>query len=685
MKSLTSLSSSQPGYRADIDGLRAIAVLAVVAFHAGLPGFSGGFVGVDVFFVISGYLISGLLLNEVERTGRVDLLAFYARRVRRILPTLLVVVAATLLLALLVFPDDQKRVARSVTSVFFFFSNHYILGKAGGYFEPTTDLVPFLHTWSLAVEEQFYFVWPLLFLLLAHFFKGTVRQAGLIAVVALLTLLSLLGSIWLTSVDMPQAFYLMPSRAWEFGIGMLTLCYVRYGKPVPESLARVLGLLGLAGLARAVATYHELMTFPGTAALLPVISTALLLLSGTRPGTWVTRLLSSPPATAIGLLSYSWYLWHWPLMSLARIYDLGQRSLERDSLLGLLALGLAWLTFGLVENRFRQARGWLATKRSTVLTGFAASVLIVLVGQLVVLWSGYLDRHMGGAYHAKNDIPPLREFCHFEAKTYVDQPQLQNLPRCSLGGIRPEVVLWGDSHAGHLMPLLMRANQETSLRVMQRSQAACPPLLGAIPYENGRFNTACVDFNKKMHALIRGQAAQGAKGIVLAGRWLSYLYDPLQSTPAGKGVVPRILVDEGGHLETDSQKVLQVFERALNRTVGELVAQNLRVLLVAPVPQMPFRAPECLVRRSVSACSAPADRFREQRYPVMEVFGRLVARYPDRVRVADPAATICQGKLCSPMKNGIVLYSDDNHLTASAAERLYPYLGAHLQWLAGHS
>lgn len=679
-----SFPSGQSGYRADIDGLRAIAVLSVVAFHAGLPGFSGGFIGVDVFFVISGYLISGLLLNEVEQTGKVDLLAFYARRVRRILPMLLLVVATTLLLALLLFPDDQKRIGRSVTSVFFFFSNHYILNKSGTYFEPTTDLVPLLHTWSLAVEEQFYFVWPLLFLILARFLQEPARKAGLIGAVVLLSLLSLLGCVWLTGTNMPRAFYLMPSRAWEFGLGALALCYVRYGRTLPDGLAGMLGLAGLVGIAFAVGGYHEAMPFPGTAALLPVIATALLLLAGSRPNGWATRLLSSTPATTIGLLSYSWYLWHWPLMSLARIYDLGQRDLMRDSLLGLLALGLAWLTFGMVENRFRRAQGWFATKRSTVLAGLAVSVFIVLVGQLVVQWSGYQDRHMSGVYLARKDVPSLREACHFESWAIVDEQKLQYQPSCALGKGKTKVVLWGDSHADHLMPLLMAANQMDALHVLQRSQGACPPLLGVQPYESGRLNAGCADFNRKMYALTVAQAQKGAKGVILAGRWLSYVPDTRQAVHSSRDAF-RILVTDGGRAEADPKKVLQIFEQALQRTVDALVSQKLRVVLVAPIPQMPFRAPECLVRRSASDCGASADRFMKQKQAVMMVLTRVAASRPGWVRVADLSRELCRDGVCPALKEGTVLYSDDNHLTASASRHLYPVLRNELSWLAGRS
>ncbi|MDC7711140.1 acyltransferase family protein [Vogesella indigofera] len=671
-------------YRSDIDGLRALAVIAVVAYHAGIPGFSGGFVGVDVFFVISGYLISGLLLNEMEATGKVDLLAFYARRIRRILPMLLLVVATTLLLALLLFPDDQKRIGRSVTSVFFFFSNHYILNKAGDYFEPGTDLVPFLHTWSLAVEEQFYFVWPLLFLVFARFHTGAVRKITLICAVALLSLLSLLGSIWLTETNMPRAFYLMPTRAWEFGFGALALCYVRYGQALPEKLAGTLALVGLLGIAFAVGSYHESMLFPGIAALLPVIATVLLLLAGTYQNGWVTRLLSSSPATAIGLLSYSWYLWHWPLMSLVRIYDLGQRDMLRDSLLALLALGLAWLTFDTVENRFRRAQGWFTTNRSTVLTGLFLSVLIVLGGALVVKWSGYQDHHIGGVYLARKDIPPLRYACHFRPWTMVDEQKLQDQPPCTLGEGKLEVVLWGDSHADHLMPLLMVANQMDALHVLQRSQGACPPLLGAAPYSNGRLNTGCADFNKKMSALTLLNAQQGAKGVILAGRWLSYVPDTRQSVRSS-GEVSRILVADGEQANTDPQWVLQVFEQALQRTVDTLVAQQLRIIVMAPIPQMPFSAPTCLMRRSASDCGVPSAQFMQQKQAVMAVLSRVAGRHPSWVKVVDLSEALCSDWICPAFKEGHVLYSDDNHLTATASRSLYPVLRNELSWLAGRS
>ena len=326
-------STIRPPFRADIEGLRAVAILLVVAYHAGTPGFSGGYVGVDVFFVLSGYLISWLLVQEIERTGTVSLLSFYGRRARRLLPGLAVVLVVTMAASALIYaPYEHRFLANTAAATAGYFSNLYFARAAIDYHGPAAVINPFLHTWSLSVEEQFYLVWPWLVLFGSGvLWKRQDHRAGkfrLLLWMMIAAAASFALSLYLTSVRPTAAFFLSPTRAWEFAfgaIGFLLPVNVASAKlPVKmrDSYLSLInhrvgfaGWVGLAGIILAGIMFDSTTPFPGVAALLPTVSTVLVLRAA--KGSLISRFLSIRPLTEIGRLSYSWYLWHWPVLLLA--------------------------------------------------------------------------------------------------------------------------------------------------------------------------------------------------------------------------------------------------------------------------------------------------------------------------------------------------------------------------------
>jgi peptidoglycan/LPS O-acetylase OafA/YrhL len=336
------------GYRPDIDGLRAVAVLAVVFFHAKLPGFSGGFIGVDVFFVISGYLITGLIADDC-RNGRFTFANFYFRRIRRIVPALVCVYAAcTLLAALLMLPSDMAEFGRSLRSSAMFVSNHFFY-RLADYFGGQSDLKPLLHTWSLSIEEQFYLVWPAVFLLLIRWRNGWLHN-----VIAAVGGLSLAASVAMVGYHREAAFFLAPFRAWELLLGAwLALLPAR--PALSPRIAEMCASAGLLLILGSTLLLAEGDPFPGLLALPPCLGTALLIIAGTQPKpTLVTRWLSMRPAVAVGLVSYSLYLWHWPLLAFARYHvDRPLRWSETASLL-LASLLLSAATYRWVERPARR-------------------------------------------------------------------------------------------------------------------------------------------------------------------------------------------------------------------------------------------------------------------------------------------------------------------------------------------
>ena len=371
-----------PTYRPEIDGLRAVAVLPVIAFHAGFFGFSGGFVGVDVFFVISGYLITGILAGDLE-AGRYSITRFYERRARRILPALFVVLAVSIVAAqVLLMPPPFVDFSTSVFAVVLFLSNMLFIADVD-YFGPGAEETPLLHTWSLAVEEQFYILFPLLLWLLWRIGGRRLVLGGVIA----LGLASLAFSEWAWRVYPAQTFYFLPSRAWELLAGSVCALMPR-ALPARPSLAwQAMGLASLAAIVVAVVAFDRETPFPSLWAVVPVGGAVGVILFAS-PGTIAARLLSWRPVVAIGLISYSAYLWHNPLFVFARVGWPGEPSLLLLAGLSLASLGLAWLSWRFVELPFRHQRGQtpLLARRWQV---FGASALGIVLFAGFGLW-GYM-------------------------------------------------------------------------------------------------------------------------------------------------------------------------------------------------------------------------------------------------------------------------------------------------------
>jgi peptidoglycan/LPS O-acetylase OafA/YrhL len=371
-------------YRREIDGLRALAVLPVILFHAGFSAISGGFVGVDVFFVISGYLITSIILEELAE-GQFTVAGFYERRARRILPALFFVLLACLPFAWwLLLPAELVDFGKSVTAVAVFASN-ILFWLQTDYFAATAEQIPLLHTWSLAVEEQYYLVFPL-FMALAWGFG----KRWLVVALALVALLSLGWSEWLWRSSVEANFYLIPSRAWELMVGALTAFYLQKNVAVQGGmLAQGMSALGLILLGYAVFFFDEGIPFPSVYALVPTVGAVLLILFAT-PATWVGKLLASPPLVWIGLISYSAYLWHQPLFVFARLQALDEPSVGLMAGLCVMTLILAWFSWRFVEKPFRDRSRFTRTQIFSV--AVLGSVLFMALGVSAVFTDGFASR-----------------------------------------------------------------------------------------------------------------------------------------------------------------------------------------------------------------------------------------------------------------------------------------------------
>ena len=547
-------------YRREIDGLRAIAVLSVIAYHAGFACVSGGFVGVDIFFVISGYLITTLILGE-QAEGRFSLLKFYERRARRILPALFVMLLTCLPFAWAwMLPralDDFFQTLAGVAT----FSSNFVLWHNSGYFNAENELKPLLHTWTLAVEEQYYWLFPL-FILAAW----RLRKRTIVTILILVAALSLGLAEWGSTRFPTSTFFLLPSRAWELLVGALLAhaLFCRPGQirraPPPPWVSEFIGAAGLAALLMSIILFDKYTPFPSLYALLPTLGTACVI-GAASARTLVGRLLGSKPFVGVGLVSYSAYLWHQPLFAFARMRQLSELPLWANGVLCALSLLIAAVSWKYIETPFR-ARQFLTARRATVL---------FITGSLAFFSAGLYGHYRGGfkdrlsasevavdAFSHYRQTQPYREGTCFlrPEQSYPDYKS-----RCD-GSAPPEVLIWGDSHAA----AFSSGFRITHPSVAEFAASACPPLIG-IDFGQRKQCHAINDF-----VLIQIERLQPANVYLLAD-WLSY----------GK----------------------QATTRDIGRTMDEIhrVAPHTHILLIGGVPKWIPTLPDTMLAHHLTLAS----------------------------------------------------------------------------------
>ena len=648
-------------YRPDIDGLRAIAVLAVVLYHADPTWLPGGFVGVDIFFVISGYLITKIIAGEIEQ-GRFSLMKFYVRRAKRILPALFVVLAATFLLSLaLLTPSELRNLGDLMVATVLFVSN-FMLWQESGYFDIAAERKPLLHTWSLAVEEQFYVLWPLALLLVLPGKRVPMRT--LFVVVAL-------GSFLLSCYGVVRqpaaAFFLLPTRAWELLLGAaLALGLVRPIASVAwRNVATFAGALLIGG---AVLLLDRNSAFPGWNALAPCLGAALLIHAGDKGDALVSRyVLMLKPMVFVGLISYSLYLWHWPLLSLARISQRGE--LTHAAVWTILggAFVLSVLTWRYVENRFRRAP---APASARTLGRYAlASVMVGIIGGITIYSSGFAAwarPELGRTETARWDANPLGGAC---LKYPAQAPTLPG-DECRTPSAtgHKQMVIWGDSHADAVAPGVVAYAAARGLGTYQLTMAICPPLIG-IELAGAAGNYAgCPAFNDAALRFIR--ANPDVETVVLAARWAVYT-ELSRFGREDPGPVVR-LIDRERRSSADTSSRL-AFVHGLERTVRALRAAGKKVVVLGQVPEIGTNVPNCLARNYLplsppSECSVEAERVRQR----LDFSNTTIARLDERPGVCTflPSEALCTATSCRTTADNVILYKDDDHLSVAGAKRL---------------
>jgi len=560
-------------YRSEIDGLRALAVLPVIFFHAGFASFSGGYVGVDVFFVISGYLITSIILNE-KQNNNFTLLNFYERRARRILPALFLVMLATIPLGwILMLPDQFVDFGKSLYATSLFSSN-ILFWLQSGYFDGPAELKPLLHTWSLAVEEQYYLFFPVFVILIWNLGKNW--MVVLISVIGVLSLIT----AQVASHESPSAnFYLLPTRIWELVLGVLAAFYLLNRPPNFRIFGKVssdiLSILGLGMIFLSVFSFNEFTPFPSFYSLLPTVGTLLIILFATK-STKVGKVLSLSPVVGVGLISYSLYLWHQPLFAFARIRNFGDLSNGVSFFLIVLSFILAFLSWKYLEKSFRNRNGFF-TRKKIYMFSLLGIIFFSSVGLLISLNEGYKSR-----FNIPEDI-----YDSFSKPSIADCFDLDNIHLrenwgCKLGKNKERIdyLLFGDSHSLSFKEVFHEAGELEGKQIFFTGASGCPPMINLTPVREDQAIKNCKELNARVQNFV---IKQGIKNIFLVARWSYYTDGGYDSNNM------QYLKSEGlKGLDKDTSRL--VFERSLVDTLKFYKSNGIKVHLITQVPSQKVNA-----------------------------------------------------------------------------------------------
>lgn len=627
------LNMNDTNYRPQIDGLRAIAVLAVVIFHAFPMVVPGGFVGVDIFFVISGFLITRIIHQEIA-ADNFSIKRFYLRRIKRILPAYIVVSTVVLIVAsLLLVPDDYTYFTTSLAASWGFASNVFFSLLSGGYFSQRTETFPLLHTWSLSVEEQFYFVFPLILYLI----RKSVWQhlfAILVGLFFIFLALSEYGS------RTASGFYLLQYRAHELLLGGLTYFFMlRYGRESwVDAAVKWVPIPGLILTAYALFAFSGKTPFPGVSTLVPCLGAAFILLASNVDG-GPNRILSASPMVFVGKISYSFYLWHWPIFAFMRVYEIPFSPLN-----GILAIALsvvlAYFSWRFVENPIRLMK--IDFKKAFVFLYIVPAFIFIGVGAISYKTKGLPTRFPADVRALMSTYGAERELSRTCSIRNEDEAAInldQLLKSCRFGAkadALPEILLFGDSHASHFKPFVNELASEAGLGAVYHVQGNCNSIDLEASAQPGTSNPSCRKRNDQLYEL-----AGKFKYVVLASNWRY----------KGKE---------------------DVFEKQLDFAVDRLVRSSVNVVLFKDNAGVDRDLSRCVLNVKLGRlpadtnCHLPSDEVLASQGAMDSVIDRVAARHAN-VIVVEPKKVMCDQRECLTHADNVAYYRDSNHLNEAAA------------------
>ncbi len=642
-------------YRKEIDGLRAVAILPVLLFHAGFSVFSGGYIGVDVFFVISGYLITSIILAELEK-GNFSLKRFYERRARRILPALSVVLFATSILTFIFMPPElMKSYANSLMSVVTFSSNFHFY-VSSGYFSTAAEHKPLLHTWSLAVEEQYYILFPFLLMALTN-----IGLSNIIKITVALTLASLLLSQYLASTQQHDAnFYLIFSRAWELLVGSLIALTGITKNKVSNNLRDLLSLIGLGLIAYAMLTFDNHTPFPSFYTLIPILGTALLIVF-TNQNSLVGKLLGNKLFVGIGLISYSLYLWHQPLFALTRLKAEGEPSETMFLALILLSFILAFLTYRFIETPFRKRQ--ITFNVPSLTLAKRSIIFFIVLGIAGVATKGFNFRY-SSEYTKTIQHNPLRKECHTKGVDYKKPNEA-----CHYFGEKTTWATLGDSHVVEPSYALAKALEPKGEGILHLSFSGCA---AGLLFE--ATTPGCSAWVRdSVSYLIQEKTI---KNVLIAFRYSGFLYgDHSNYYPDLANENPVLRMTEQ-HSSLSAEEARELYWRSLSTIIERLLVANKRVVILFPIPEMPDEMINMLSPFSVFSDELPYDLIKTtpteyyltRNQYILDKLNTLT--FNEKLVALKPYDILCNNGYCPAVADGKSLYFDDSHITLAGAEIL---------------
>lgn len=644
-------------YLKEIDALRAIAVGSVLLYHAKVPGFTGGFVGVDVFFVISGFLITQVIISARAR-AEFTYTRFFASRIRRIVPAYAAVVLAVAACAVaLHLPREVLDIGQSMIAAAAFATN-ILYWKEASYFAAAAEIKPLLHTWSLAVEAQFYLIYPLILGLL---YRLNLTSRSALAVFALFIILTFALSEAILRTAPTAAFYLMPARIWEFGVGaILTMAPQR--SPSSLRLNGALSLIGLGLIAIAVVTYTEDTAFPGASALLPCVGAAVVIFAGS-PSWGPARLLNAAVLTFIGRISYSLYLVHWPVFAIWRYINVEPLTPVQTALAIAASFGLAVLSYSAIETPFRKAER-LPDRRAI---GFLSlsSATVAAVGLIFILSNGLPGRLPSGIASLIQEQKPARLDCVAYPGNWIAPKQA-----CVLGapGRPVTAALWGDSHAHALLAAASETFAEQKMAMQFFGYTGCPPVPLILRAKGGEAANQCSAYYEAVREYLLQTPSISI--VIIAARHQMYVEgDSGQLGPSEGMTGPKVKPVAAPDLPT--APLGAAYAARLTLLVHELAKAGKTVVLVKPVPEVGYDVPTTLALQRWSApdvaneLSRPMAMYNDRTASFAAAFDPN--RLPPSAIIIDPTLDFCDATTCRTVRDGKPLYYDDDHVSLSGA------------------
>jgi peptidoglycan/LPS O-acetylase OafA/YrhL len=642
-------------YRSDIDGLRGVAVIPVILFHIDIGLFTGGYVGVDVFFVISGFLIANILLSDI-REDRFSVIRFYERRIRRIFPALFgVLIFSTIAAYFIKFPNDLESFGESLLYTALFSSNYYFMSE-GGYFAAPAETMPLLHMWSLSVEEQFYILFPIfLYAMMRYYNKWRAY------IVLFLIFMSASYSIYLVSHFPDDAFFSTLSRGWQLLLGA-ALSILARKSPINQRLAELLSFLGLSLILYCVFFYSSTTPFPGSAALLPCVGTALIIFAGKNNSCAVNRILSTNLFRFPGLISYSLYLWHWPVLVFYGMYSLEPLSaLEKVFLLVCVGL-ISWASWKYIELPFR-SRQLLARQKPLFAVGAGVMLISAICGGVLVVSEGLPQRYsptLNRILATENDEPTNEQMACKNMRR-ADGFEFRVCPVGKNVNATATVVVWGDSHAKALLPAIESSASRFGKNGVYIGRGGCLSLFGAHQIRQGK--DRCIQNAEAFLAYITEHPE--IEQVIVISRWAMYAMGEPYRNEMGNTVYIRDKETEELSLEENKR----VFARAFRRTMDTLSGLGKKIAVVAQVPATEWHIPKIVARltsRQADMDLRPASKdYQERQSFVADVMEDVRERYP--FAIINPHEEMCDSKYCKVFDNDLPIYRNSSHITQTFA------------------